>query len=196
MARELPINFRIYIPEPVEVKMVSLNLTVRDAISPLERFKGLFTYVIEDDTFYYLSNGITNHHWKPIVTPGLIEILDDFTDGKQTIISGYGLKEYLSKNHYSKQEVDNLLEAQKIPDHIASITQEDVNKLKTIQGDISIVTQISEPKSTWLISHPENKSVNAFNLVGIQVYGRKTNISSTLTAFSWTNPLAGYVEIN
>lgn len=196
MARELPINFRIYIPEPVEVKMVSLNLTVRDAISPLERFKGLFTYVIEDDTFYYLSNGITNHHWKPIVTPGLIEILDDFTDGKQTIVSGHGLKEYLSKNHYSKQEVDNLLEAQKIPDHIASITQEDVNKLKTIQGDISIVTQISEPKSTWLISHPENKSVNAFNLVGIEVYGRKTNISSTLTAFSWTNPLAGYVEIN
>jgi hypothetical protein len=196
MPKSYPVGFRIHIPEPIEIKMISQTLADRDDINSLERFKGLFTYVIENDTFYYLSNGITNHHWKPIITPGLIEILDEFSFGKQTIVSGHGLKEYLSKNYYSKQEVDNLLEAQKIPDHIASITQEDVNKLKTIQGDISIVTQISEPKSTWLISHPENKSVNAFNLVGIQVYGRKTNISSTLTAFSWTNPLAGYVEIN
>lgn len=74
MPRSYPVNFRIHIPEPVEVKMLSLTLGARDAISPLERFKGLFTYVVEDDTFYYLSKGVTNSHWKPLATKAYVDL--------------------------------------------------------------------------------------------------------------------------
>jgi hypothetical protein len=67
MPKSYPVGFRIHIPEPIEVKMISQTLVDRNAIDFLERFKGLSTYVVEDDTFYYLSNGITNDHWKPVV---------------------------------------------------------------------------------------------------------------------------------
>ena len=196
MARSVPVNWRVHIPEPVEVKMVSPTLSVRNAIDPLERYRGLFTYVVEDDTFYYLSEGISNNHWKPIGKPQAIIILDEFEDAKQTVISGWGLKRFLEANYFTKEEVTGLLSGYQIPPHLASITPEEVQKLKTIQGDISQRVDVLEPKTLWVIPHPSGKDCSAFNSQGREIFGRKINVSDTITSFNWSKPMAGYVTIN
>jgi len=196
MAKSIPVNFRIHIPEPIEVKMISFTLKDRDAISVLERYKGLFTYCFEDDTFYYLSEGITNKHWKPFGKPQAIQILDEFSNATQTVISGYGLKNYLLQNYYTKDEVDALLGGQQIPVHLQAIIPEDVQKLKEIQGDISRRVEFIEPKTLWVVQHPAGKECAAFNSQGREIMGRKISVSETMTSFNWSKPLTGFVKIN
>lgn len=196
MPRSLPINFRIHVPEPIEVKMISMTLHQRDSIPEVERFKGLFTYVVEDDTFYYLSGGVENDNWKAIGKPQAIEILDVFTGQPQKIISGYGLQQYLQENYYTRQEIDTLLEALELPAHLAEITPEDVQKLKTIQGDVSQRVDFTEAKILWAVPHPSGKSCMTFDLLGRRIYGRETKVSDIITSFSWSQPIAGYAEIN
>lgn len=196
MALSFPVGFRIHIPEPVEVKMVSLTLQDRDAISVYERYKGLWTYVVENDTFYYLSEGVKNENWKPFGKVQAVEILDVFTDQSQAIVSGYGLKNYLLQNYYTKQELDARLAGLQIPAHLASINPEDVQKLKEIQGDISEKIEFNSPKTLWIVQHPPGKECVAFNSQGRQILGRKVNVSDTITSFNWSKPLTGYVKIN
>lgn len=196
MAHNYPVGFRILVPEPIEVKMVSLTLADRDAIDTLERYRGLFTYVVEEDKFFYLSEGIENTHWKPIGTPQAVIVLDEFSDQPQKIISGYGLKTYLEENYYTKQQVDALVAGLQIPAHLASITPQEVEKLKTIQGDIARRIDFTEAKIVWLIPHEPNKNITCFLPNGKEVHGRKTNISETLTSVNYSQPLSGYVLIN
>jgi hypothetical protein len=194
--KSIPVNFRILIPEPIEVKMVSTTLKKRDAIHSLERFKGMFTYVVEDDTFYYLSNGITNSHWKPIGKPQAIVILDVFTNEKQAVISGYAIQQYVLKNFYTKQEVDSLLAGLQIPAHLKTITEQEVQKLKSIQGDISQRIEFNVPKTLWVVTHPAGKDCSAFNSQGREITGRKISVSTTITSFNWSKPITGFVKIN
>lgn len=196
MAHNYPVSFRILIPEPVEVKMVSPTLADRDAIDRLERYRGLFTYVVEEDKFYYLGEGIENSHWKPIGTPQAVIILDEFTNEPQKIISGYGLKTYLEANYYTKSQVDALLGGIQIPAHLATITEAEVQKIKTIQGDIARRIDFPEAKILWVIPHEADKSVTSYLLNGREIHGRKVQINPTLTSINWAQPQAGYVLIN
>jgi hypothetical protein len=197
MAKNYPVGFRVLIPEPVEVKMITRTIEERDSIDFLERYPGLFTYCIETDTFYYLSKGVENDHWKPLgSTPDAVIITDNFTDQPQTIISGYGIKNYLLQNYYTNIEIDEKLEALKLPDHIASITPEDVTKLKTIQGDISLRVDFSSPSLLWVVPHPPGKSCNAFNESNQEIFGQKNKVSDVITTYGWSKPIVGYVLIN
>lgn len=196
MARSIPVNWRIHIPEPIEVKMVSLTLAVRNAIPNLERFRGLFTYVLEDDTFYYLSEGTSNNHWKPIGKPQAIVIYDEFQDGPQKIISGQGFKNYLLAHYYTKQEVDQRLAGLEISPWIKDITAEQIQKWDSNTGDVSERRNFPDPKFIWAVQHPSGKSCEAFNQEGKSIMGKKTRITETITSFNWSKPIAGYVEIN
>lgn len=196
MAHSYPVNFRILIPEPVEVKMVRQTLKDRDAIDMLERFRGLFTYVVEEDTFFYLGDGIENKDWKPIGKPHAVIIYDTFTDQKQTIISGHGLKEYLQQNYYTKQQVDSIVAGLQVPPHLTAITPEEVQKLKTIQGDIARRIDFPEAKILWLIPHEPEKSVTCYLPNGREIFGRKINVTDKLTSVNYSQPVAGYALIN
>lgn len=196
MAKNYPVGFRILIPEPVEVKMVSWTIKDRNAIKPLERFRGLFTYVVEDDTFYYLGDGILNTDWKPIGKPQAIIIHDEFHEGPQQIISGQGFKSYLLANYYTKEEVDARLAGLEVPLWFENISQEKIEKWDSIQSDISKRVDFPDPKITWVVPHPENKSVTCYLPSGMEIHGRKININPTLTSINWSQPKVGYALIN
>ena len=196
MAKGYPVGFKILIPEPVEVKMVSQTIKDRDAIEPLERFRGLFTYVVEEDTFFYLGDGIENKDWKPIGKPQAVIIYDEFQDEPQKIISGQGFKQYLSDNYYTKQEVDERLAGLEVPLWVKAITPEQIETWNSIQGDISQRIDFPDPKITWLVPHPEGKNVTCHLFEGREVVGRKTQISATMTTINWSQPKSGYALIN
>ncbi len=196
MSLSYPVGFRIHIPEPIEVKMISQTLAERNAIDSIERYKGLFTYCVEDDTFYYLSSGVKNENWKSIGKPNAIEILEEFSDQANTLISGYGLKIYLTENYYTKNQVNSLLEQQQVPTHIQSITSGDVQKLKNIQEDISIRIEFNQPTTIWTVQHPAGKECTSYNSQGREIFGRKISVSSTITTYGWSKPLTGFVKVN
>jgi len=196
MAKGYPVGFKILIPEPVEVKMISLTIKVRDSIAPLERFKGLFTYVVEDDTFYYLSGGIKNSNWKPIGVPQKIEIYDEFQDKPQTVISGQGIKSYLEEHYYTKSELDQELARLEVPLWVKAITAEQIQTWDSIQGDISERLDFPNAKTIWSVIHPKGKNCQPFNSQGQEIIGRKTSINDTTTIFNWSRPLSGFVKIN
>ena len=196
MSLGYPVGFRILIPEPVEVKMISATIAVRDAIEPIERYRGLFTYCLETDTFYYLRSGITNQDWEPVNKPNSVSVLDQFNEGKQTIVSGYALKEYLNSKYYTKDQVDELLKEAELPSHIASISKEDVQKLKTIEGDISKRIEFPIAQIVWTIDHPSGKSVQTFLTDGTRIYGREKSVSLTRTLVSWSKYTTGFAKIN
>ena len=196
MARNIPVNWKILIPEPVEVKMVTQTLAERDAIDMLERFRGLFTYVVEEDTFYYLGDGIENKDWKMIGKPQAVVVLDTFSAQPQKIISGFGVKTFLEQTYYTRGEVDTLLEGIRIPGHLEGITASDVEKLRTMQGDIALRIDFPDPKITWVVPHPRDKNVTSFLPGGREILGRKVQLNPTLTSIHFNRPLSGYIIIN
>lgn len=64
MSIELSSNFRLYAQLPLDSRMQVANLTARDAIPSGERYEGLETYCVADQTVYRLVGGITNGDWQ------------------------------------------------------------------------------------------------------------------------------------
>lgn len=200
MARSFPVNFRIHIPEPIEVKMVSPTLALRDGISILERFKGLFTYVVEEDTFYYLSGGLTNNHWKEFGKSelGAIEILDEFSDQPQKIISGFGLKKYLEENYVTKAELNQSIQSLEIADHIKAITSEQIEKWDSLKSDKNVIHIQSVASMTWFVNHKLKKkpAIQSFLSNNIKIEGRVEHIDNDMLTVKFSKPLIGYVTAN
>jgi hypothetical protein len=200
MPRSYPVNFRIHIPEPVEVKMVSPTLAVRDAISPLERFKGLFTYVVEEDEFYYLSKGTTNNHWKLFGKSEIaaIEILDLFSDQPQTVISGFGLKAYLEENYVGKTEFNQAVASLQVADHVKAISQEQIQRWEASQGDKHLIHQQTSPSVSWLVNHGLGKkpAVQSFLPNNMKIEGKIEHLDNDMLTISFSKPLTGYVTAN
>lgn len=76
MAIFLSSQFRELAGLPIEEKMVMIDLTARDAIPTIERYDGLFSYVVAEQKTYQLQGGITNSDWVEIggatgITPGV-----------------------------------------------------------------------------------------------------------------------------
>ena len=199
MSKSLPVSFRIHIPEPIEVKMVSQTIAERNAISHLERFQGLWTYVVSEDAFYYLSGGTTNEHWKPFGSvPSVVEILDTFTDARQAIISGFALKNYLNENYVSKAELAQALEEFRSANAGASITPEQIQKWESIQGDYHKKIDFPEPKMIWNIPIEDTDKIPAFqcfNLRGQKIHGREIQYEKFII-INWSSPTSGYVTLN
>lgn len=57
-------NFDIKTGLPLDSRNVKADTTARDAIPLLERYIGLFVYVIADEILYYLKTGITDSDWE------------------------------------------------------------------------------------------------------------------------------------
>lgn len=198
MPRSLPVNFRIHIPEPVEVKMVSPTLMDRNAIDSLQRFKGLWTYVVEEDVFYYLSEGVTNEHWKPIGKPQVVEILEVFSNAKKTVISGYALENYLTQRYPTRTEVSQAIEAIKVADHVKNITPQQIQKWENIKGDYYKKVDFPEPRVIWTIPVEEGKnpSIETYTMNGNRIYGNENNSNPASRIFKWSQPIAGYALLN
>lgn len=200
MARSFPVSFRIHIPEPIEVKMVSPTLSIRDSISSLERFKGLFTYVVEEDTFYYLSEGVSNNHWKVFGKSDIsaIEILDVFSDQPQTIISGFGLKKYLEDNYINKTEFNQTVASLIVADHIKGITQEQIQKWDSIEGDKNKIHTQTTASMSWLVNHRLGKrpAIQTFLSSGKKIEGKVDHIDNEMLTVKFSKPLTGYATTN
>lgn len=200
MARSFPVNFRIHIPEPIEVKMVSPTLALRDGISILERFKGLFTYVVEEDTFYYLSGGLTNNHWKEFGKSelGAIEILDEFSDQPQKIISGFGLKKYLEENYVTKTELNQAIQSLQVEDHIKAITEEEIQKWNSIEGDKHLIHTQTTASMTWLVNHRLGKkpAIQTFLSSGKKIESKLDHIDNNMLTVKFSKPETGYATTN
>ncbi|UJP63981.1 hypothetical protein [Mongoliitalea daihaiensis] len=199
MSKSLPVSFRIHIPEPIEVKMVSQTIVERNAISNLERFQGLWTYVVSEDVFYYLSGGTTNDHWKPFGSvPSVIEILDEFTNERQAIISGFALKNYLDQNYVSKAELAKALEEFRNANAGSSITPEQIEKWDSIQGDYHKKINFPQPKMIWNVPFEQTEkqpALQCFNLRGQKIYGQEIQFDKFII-INWSSPTAGYVTLN
>lgn len=200
MAKSFPVGFRIHIPQPVEVKMVSTTLAQRDSIHEFERFRGLFTYVVEEDTFYYLSGGTTNSHWKPIGKSEIhaVEILDDFEDTPQKIISGHGLKKYLDANYMTATEIEAAIEAVRVPDHVRLITEQQIQKWESIKGDRHVIHNQTSPSMTWVVNHQMNKrpALQVFLSDNRKIEGRTEHLDSNVSIIRFSRPYTGYVTAN
>jgi hypothetical protein len=64
MAIELSSNFRLFAQLPLDSRFQVADTTERDAIPSGERYEGLETYCVADQTVYRLVGGITNTHWQ------------------------------------------------------------------------------------------------------------------------------------
>jgi hypothetical protein len=198
MARSFPFGFRVHIPEPVEVKMVSPTIAERDAIHPFERYRGLFTYVISEDAFYYLSNGITNNDWKEIGKPKAIEIFDVFTDQQQTIVSGYALKEFISANYVTTDQLNEAISLVTVPDHVKNITQEQINSWDEKKGDKNIIHVQTNPSMTWVVNHVlgVKPSVQTFLPNNKKIEGDIEHIDNNMLVVRFSRPYTGIVTLN
>lgn len=200
MAKSFPVGFRIHIPEPIEVKMVSPTLAVRNAIHPFERYKGLFTYVVEDDTFYYLSGGITDEHWKPIGKAELlqVEVFDEFNDTPGNIISGYGLKNYLEQNYMNANEVIQAIEAVMVPNHVKAITASEINKWNLLQTDKNLVYIQTFLSMTWTVTHSFGKipAVQVFLSDGRKIEPDIFHVDNNTVLIQFSKPTKGFVTFN
>jgi hypothetical protein len=198
MALSFPVSFRIMIPQPIEVKMVSLSLAERNAIHPFERYKGLFTYVLETDCFYYLSGGVENTHWKPIGVSSTITVLDAFSGTEQTIVSGHAIKEYLESNYVTKPALAEAIESVRVEAHIRGITVEQIGKWNAVTGDHTSKIYFPIPKIIWEVSHPSNKQpvIEAYLNDGRHFTGKKVRMSDFKTYLVWGRQFEGYVILN
>lgn len=59
-------GFTLQSPVPIDDRYTIDTLANRDAIPVISRYEGLFCYVQEDTTLYYLKAGITNGDWVPV----------------------------------------------------------------------------------------------------------------------------------
>ena len=199
MPKSFPVGLRIHIPEPVEVKMVTVSIADRDAIDTFERFKGLWTYVVEEDTFFYLSGGTSNSHWKPFGGNNVtIEILDVFTGEREKIISGHGIKKYLQDHYVTKSRLQEVIEELTVADHVKNISQQDIQKWNENTGDKAFVHVQGLEKMTWVINHQLNKkpSVATFLPEGQRVYGDEGHLDNNISVVKFSKPIKGYATLN
>jgi len=61
-------NFSILTNLPIDTRMTAADTITRNAISPMYRYEGMCVYVTNTATNYQLTGGITNYHWKPMLT--------------------------------------------------------------------------------------------------------------------------------
>lgn len=90
MSIQLTSQFKENAGLPIEEKMVVATIAVRNAIPAIERFEGLFTYVIDSDgagnpASYQLQNGILDINWVLYGTGGSGGVIS-VNDGINTII--------------------------------------------------------------------------------------------------------------
>lgn len=186
------------IPQPLEVKMVSLSLAERNAIHPFERYQGLFTYVLETDCFYYLSGGIENIHWKLMGITSPITVLDAFSDAEQAIVSGYAIKQYLQSNYVTGPSLASAIESVRVGDHIRGITVEEIGRWNALTGDHTSKVHFTTPKIIWEVPHPLNKqpTIEAYLNDGRCITGKKVRDSDSKSYLVWGRPFEGYVILN
>jgi hypothetical protein len=101
--------------------------------------------------------------------------------------------------------MNNIPENQRIPIEILDTPRND-NVLYAIRNgslesisigdDISLRIDFHEAKITWVIQHPANKSVTFYLTSGIEIHGKKTHVSNTLTSVNWSQPKTGFALIN
>lgn len=63
MSIQLSSNFNLNAQLPLDSRLVVNDLTARDAIPDVQRYEGLFTYVVSESKTYQLQGGITNADW-------------------------------------------------------------------------------------------------------------------------------------
>lgn len=68
MAIELSSNFKLFAQLPLDSRNQVADIAARDAIPAGERYEGLSTYCIADQTVYRLIGGITNAEWVATAT--------------------------------------------------------------------------------------------------------------------------------
>jgi hypothetical protein len=85
-------NFDLNSQLPLDDRTVAIDITARDAITPIERYAGLICYVQSDNTTYQLVGGITNSHWQVFGGAGAGSTPDFQLDGGPIIqdpVNGY-----------------------------------------------------------------------------------------------------------
>lgn len=66
---------------PLDDSVIVANLTARDAIPSLTRYKGMFTYVESEGKTYQLVDGITNSDWKEFGSGGSVATVTEYFSG-------------------------------------------------------------------------------------------------------------------
>lgn len=61
---EIPNNFDLNSPLPLDARTVAADITARNAIPSVARHEGLIVYVIEEATNFQLIGGIANENWQ------------------------------------------------------------------------------------------------------------------------------------
>lgn len=60
---EIPNNFDLNAPLPLDARFIAADETARDLIDPVARFEGLLVYCVAEAIMYQLQGGVTNGHW-------------------------------------------------------------------------------------------------------------------------------------
>lgn len=60
---EIPNNFDLNSPLPLDARFIAADPTERDALDSVARYEGLLVYVVSEAIMYQLQGGITNANW-------------------------------------------------------------------------------------------------------------------------------------
>lgn len=66
MSIEVPTNFRVTTPLPLDDKLLAADIPARNGVPVEERYEGLMVYVQTTATLYQLQGGIGDIHWTDI----------------------------------------------------------------------------------------------------------------------------------